>query len=274
MDKTSLDTFIREKRFLANVSESTIKYYGYVFNRWEEFVGEEPNADNIKTFVMKVRESGVSIYTANSYIRGMNSYLNWKGTGLKIKKLKEPQKVLTLFTEQQLKALVAYKGKSPQDKRLHALIVLLIDSGMRISEALNIMKKDIDLESLLIKVTGKGNKSRVVPISRECRKVLYLFAKDKHGYLFPAKGHKWAYRSALDQFKRLCANIGVENVRCSFHTFRHYFAVSYIRQGGDLYRLSKILGHTDLQTTAIYLKHMGIEPIQEAHHLYSPFSRL
>lgn len=50
------EEFIKEKRFLDNVSENTIKYYGYVFNRWSAFVGLEPMADNIKPFVNKVRE--------------------------------------------------------------------------------------------------------------------------------------------------------------------------------------------------------------------------
>lgn len=268
------EDFIKEKRFLDGVSEKTIKYYGFVFNRWNAFVGVEPDADNIKTFVMKVRESGVSVFTANSYIRGMNSYLNWKGTGLRIKKLKEPQKIMTLFSEKQLKAFVGHKGTSFTEKRIHALLCLLIDTGIRIDEALGIKKVEIDFDNLLIKVSGKGRKDRIVPISKECRAVLFRWCRHEFDYVFPAKGHRWAYRSALDQFKRLCTKLGVDGVRCSFHTFRHYFAVNYIRSGGDLYRLSKILGHTDLQTTAIYLKHMGIEPIREAHALYSPLSRL
>ncbi len=274
--KTSLDSenFIREKRFLGNLSETSLKYYGWVFNRWDALVGEEPNHDNIKTFVIKVRESGVSIYTANSYIRGMNSYLAWKETGLRIKKIKEPEKILTLFNEQQLKAILKHKGVKFTDRRLHALCTLLIDTGCRINEALNLRKQDIDFDNLLIKVTGKGDKDRIIPISRECRAVLFRWCRHEFEYVFPAKGHKWAYRSALDQFKRLCIRLGIDGARTSFHTFRHYFAVNYIRSGGDLYRLSKTLGHTDIQTTAIYLKHMGIEPIREAHHLYSPLSRL
>jgi integrase/recombinase XerD len=268
------EAFLKEKRYLDNVAETTIKYYGYVFNRWMDYVGEEPTSENIKTFVMKVRESGVSIYTANSYIRGINAYLRWAGTGLVIKKLKEPQKLLTLFTEKQLEVIVKTKGVKFAERRLHALCCLLIDTGARIDELLNLRKCDVDFDNLLIKVTGKGRKDRMIPISRECRAVLFRWCRHEYDFVFPARGHKWAYRSALDQFKRLCDKLGVDGARCSFHTFRHYFAVNYIRSGGDLYRLSKTLGHTDIQTTAIYLKHMGIEPIQEAHHLHSPLSRL
>jgi integrase/recombinase XerD len=268
------EEFLREKEYLDNLSPRTLKYYGWVFARWNDLIGEEPDAENIKTFVIKVRESGVSAFTANSYIRGMNAYLSWKGTGLKIKKVKEPQKILTLFDEKQLRAIVAHKGVSFSEKRLHALCCLLIDTGCRIDEALSLKKGDIDFSNLLIKVTGKGQKDRLVPISLECRAVLYKWCRHEFDYVFPAQGIKWSYRAALDQLKRLCRDVGIEGPRCSFHTFRHYFAVNYIRSGGDLYRLSKILGHTELQTTSVYLKHMGIEPIREAHRLYSPLSRL
>jgi dethiobiotin synthetase len=60
------DQFIKEKRFLDNLSERTLKYYGWVFNRWTDCVGEMPNKQNIKEFVIKIQESGVTVYTANS----------------------------------------------------------------------------------------------------------------------------------------------------------------------------------------------------------------
>lgn len=275
------EEFLKEKRYLDNLSPRTLKYYEWVYNRWNDYVGEFPTKQNIKTFVIRIQESGVSAFTANSYIRGMNSYLSWLHENeylsepLKIKKLKEPQKVLKLFTPTQLKALLGHKGKTFPEKRLNTLITLLLDSGIRIDEALSLRRPDVDFDNMLVKVTGKGSKDRLVPISRECRTALYRFMRSHDDdYVFPARYGKWTYRTALDQFKVLCKKLGIEGARCSFHTFRHYFAVSYIRQGGDLYRLSKILGHTDLQTTSLYLRHMGIEPIREAHQMYSPLSRL
>lgn len=71
------DQFLREKRYLDNVSEKTIKYYEFVYNRWNDYIGKLPTKNNIKEFVIKVRESGVTVYTANSYIRGVNSFLTW-----------------------------------------------------------------------------------------------------------------------------------------------------------------------------------------------------
>ncbi len=95
------DQFIKEKRFLDNLSKRTLKYYGWVFNRWTDYVGTMPDKQNIKEFVIKIQESGVTVYTANSYIRGINSFLSWLAENdhcepLKIKKLKEPEKVLNV----------------------------------------------------------------------------------------------------------------------------------------------------------------------------------
>jgi integrase/recombinase XerD len=271
------EDFIREKRYLTNVTPTTLKYYGYVFARWNDYIGKgiDPTEQNLKEFVIRIRESGVSPFTCNSYIRGFNSYLTWRGNGLKIKKIKEPEPVLVLFTNQQMKALTSTKGQKFHERRLHALICLLADTGMRIDEALNLKKADVDFDNLLVTVTaGKGRKGRIIPISRECRKVLYLFKHD-HAYWFPVtSGSRWAYESALGQFKRLCKRLGVNGARCSFHTIRHWFAVSYIRAGGDLFRLSRLLGHSDIKTTEGYLRHGGLETIREAHAQFSPLSRL
>lgn len=256
------DQFIKEKRFLDNVSPKTLQYYGWTFNRWRDYVGELPTKQNIKTFVIKVQESGVAVYTANSYIRGINSFLSWLyenehiDTHLKMKKLKEPEKILKLFTEAHLKALLIYKPKTFAQRRLHALVCLIIDTGARIDELLSLKRDHIDFNNLYILVKGKGNKERIIPISIEARKVLFKFlASHDHDIVFPVRqGEKWSYRTALQQFKEWCEQLGIDGVRTSFHTLRHTFASAYVRDGGNILYLQRILGHSDLSVTKIYVK--------------------
>lgn len=69
------DQFIREKRFLENLSERTLKYYREVSHIWDKHIGGMPDKQNIKEFVIKIQESGINVYTANSYIRGINAFL-------------------------------------------------------------------------------------------------------------------------------------------------------------------------------------------------------
>lgn len=261
MLQKAFDQFIREKRFLTNVSPKTIKYYGFVFNIWKNYINEFPDKLNVKEFVIKVQESGVSPFTANSYIRGINSFLTWAyeneltDTHLKIKKIKEPDKILKLFSEKQLKAMLSYKGKTFAQKRLSAMMFLAIDTGCRIDELLTLRTDCVDFDNLLIKVVGKGNKERILPISIECRKVLFKFLTHDDTYAFPSdEGGKLDYSTALKQFKKVCKQLGITGVRCSWHTIRHSFASSYVRDGGNVLYLQTLLGHTDLQTTKIYVK--------------------
>lgn len=75
--KDLFEKFLREKTYLANLPPRTLQYFRWVFNRWKDLIGEFPDKENIKEFVIKVQESGVATTTANSYIRGFNSFLTW-----------------------------------------------------------------------------------------------------------------------------------------------------------------------------------------------------
>lgn len=87
-------------------------------------------------------------------------------------------------------------------------------------------------------------------------------------------GRKLTYRNSYRDLKNVCRKIGIEGEHVHPHSFRHYFAVSYIRNGGDIYRLSRILGHTSISTTQLYLRSMGVEHLLEGHSQFSPLAKL
>ncbi|MEZ5428744.1 MAG: tyrosine-type recombinase/integrase [Pyrinomonadaceae bacterium] len=256
------DQFLKEKRYLTNVSPQTIKYYEWMYNRWNHHIGKFPTKENIKEFVIKIRESDITVYTANSYIRGINSFLSWLYENeytkehLKIKKLKEPEKFLKLFSDEQIKRLLNYRPKTFAQKRLYAMICFAFDTGARIEEILNLRREDIDFDNLLVLVTGKGDKERILPISIECRKHLYKFLRlHEYQMAFPKRnGERQSYRTALQLFKTLCKKLHITGVRTSWHTIRHTMASHYVRDGGNVLYLQRILGHSDLSVTKIYVK--------------------
>lgn len=262
MDLESLFAqFLKEKRFLSNVSPRTIKYFEWTFNIWRKRIREFPTKQNIKEFVIQLQESGISAATTNSYIRGINSFLSWLHENeytterLRMKPIKEPQKVLKVFDDKQLKALLSFKPQTFYQHRLYALLCLLIDTGMRINEALTLTRGNIDMDNLIVKVSGKGDKERIIPISLECRKVLYKFLK-RHDFnlVFGTRqGEKLIYRNILREFKVLCKKLGINDVRTSWHTLRHGYALNHIREGGDVFSLQRILGHSDLSVTKRYV---------------------
>lgn len=171
-----------------------------------------------------------------------------------------------------------FKPKSKGQWRTHTILSFLIDTGMRIDEALGSLTSNIDFEQSVVTIRGKGGKIRSIPISYEMRKRLWNWLKKRGDnpcqYLFPtATFNRMEYHNFRRDLSVICKKIGLEDVRIHPHAFRHYFAVNFLRRGGDLYRLSKILGHTSITTTQIYLRTMSIEVIGEAHQQFSPLSR-
>lgn len=127
---------------------------------------------------------------------------------------------------------------------------------------------------MLITVKGKGEKYRVVPMSLELRKVLFRWlAKHDYPLLFPTRdGVKQRQRNVLRDMKRLGKRLGVTGVRFSFHTLRHTFALNYIRNGGDLFRLQRILGHSTLEMTRRYVN-LQTADLQAVHDKLSLLSK-
>ena len=87
--------------------------------------------------------------------------------------LSPPKPGVPSFPPSAIKSMVSYKATGQNERRLHTLVCLLFDTGLRISEALSVTKENVDLDNLAIKVNGKGGKHRLVPFSLELRKVLW-----------------------------------------------------------------------------------------------------
>jgi len=255
--------FIREKQFLGNISPRTVKSIIDCQRAYKRTLGDTlPTKESLKEFVIKLQESGIAVSTVNFYIRTLNSFLSWMFENdmttehLRIKRLKEPEKTLKTFTDDQLKMLLSWKPGNFFEQRIYTMICLAIDTGVRIDEMITLTKDRLNLEQLMITVKGKGNKERILPISNECKKVIQRFLR-KHDFnvVFPTRQEaKLYYWNTLRNFKEVCNKVGITGVRTSWHTLRHSFATSYIRDGGNVFYLQRVLGHTDLTTTKVYVR--------------------
>ena len=189
-------------------------------------------------------------------------------------KLKEEQKILATLSDSDIRRLIGWKGEGVNLKRAHLVALTILDCGLRVSEALSLRHKDVDLEELAVFVVGKGGKHRLVPISKELR--ARLFRNVAHGiedYLFQTRsGGKVTVRNMERDFKALFKKIGIEGIRASPHTIRHTFAVCYLRNGGNLEFLRRCLGHSSLVTTQKYLKSLGVADLGAVHSSLSPLS--
>jgi integrase/recombinase XerD len=280
--------FLRERRFLKNISPNTERYYNQSWTAYKTYapggLDIEFSKNQLNKWVMAMREAGIKPKSCNTFISAINAFTNWLleseiiDTRLRIGLLRVPDEPLVIVNDAQLNRLASYRPKTYGEWRTHTILSLLIDTGMRIDEALGSLVEKVDLENSLVTVKGKGSKWRTVPISYEMRKRLWQWMKKRNKnrspYLFPTSTcTRMEYHNYRRDLQQLCKTIGLTEVRIHPHGFRHYFACNFIRRGGDIYRLSRILGHNSIQTTQIYLRSMNIEVIQEVHRQLSPLSR-
>lgn len=279
------EQFTRERQFLSNVSPSTLEWYKHSF-KWLNT--DSPTLEQLKDAVLRMREKGLKATGCNSAIRAINTYMHWSTVGADVKcspackhpriaQLKEPVLVLPTFTEQQVRLLVKHKPKRKCQKRLHLLILFLLDTGCRISEALNLRVREIDFENLLVTLDGKGRKQRIVPFSFELRKVMFRFCQESRctpdDLLFENRGHTGlGRRNVLRDVKVLCRNLGFKAPARTLHAFRHTFAVNYLRRGGSVFHLQKCLGHSTLEMTRRY-SNLLTEDLQAVHERVSLLHR-
>jgi integrase/recombinase XerC/integrase/recombinase XerD len=196
-----------------------------------------------------------------------------------------PKDQIQPFTMAQVEALLAAAKRSRHPARDEALVLLLLDTGARAGEACHLRIGDVDLGSRRCSVLGKGGKVRYLPIGTRAARGLWKAINERtaegagdDAYLFRGdagpRSHEHLTENGLHAVvKRLGKAAGLGAVRCSPHTFRHTFAVEFLRAGGNVFTLKEILGHTSLTMTNRYVA-IAQADIAAQHARFSPADRL
>jgi integrase/recombinase XerD len=163
------------------------------------------------------------------------------------------------FSDDELIRLLRAARKSKYPRRDVAILSLLIDTGLRASELCGLTPGDLDLKSRSLRVLGKGGKYRTAYYSQETVRSLQQFLKslpenwEDRDPLFPSENGGFMSRDGLRQLvARLGLRAEMRGIRVSPHSFRHTFAIGFVRSGGNLFALQQLLGHTDLTMTRRY----------------------
>jgi integrase/recombinase XerC/integrase/recombinase XerD len=165
------------------------------------------------------------------------------------------------FTEIEIRALLQAIRQAPYRNR--ALLLLLIDTGLRVSEIAEMSKGNIDFSKRHIKVRGKGDKERFVPFSPRTGTALFAHVSTFDGDT-PFGGSRFSIAQYL---KRLGKRAGVQKVHP--HRFRHFFAISALRNGMNIYVLQEILGHSTLDMVKRYVA-LAQTDLDDSHRKASP----
>ena len=147
-------------------------------------------------------------------------------------------------------------------------------TGIRINEALTLQRSKVDFADMLLTVFGKGAKERKVPFTLELRPVLFRWLSHPKtpasALVFVTRtGGRVSHRNAFREVQLLAKRAGLQ-AHVHPHLFRHQYAANFIRHGGDIYRLSRLLGHTTVTVTQTYLRSLGVEDLRSGRERLSP----
>lgn len=169
----------------------------------------------------------------------------------------------------------------PRAFRDRAMLELLYASGLRVSELVNARLENLDLDNRVIRVTGKGNKMRLVPVGSKARDAIsvYLererpqFVKKRTGseIFLSSRGTKLTTVRVWQIVKEIAKNAGME-MNVYPHLLRHSFATHLLSNGADLRIIQEMLGHADISTTQIYT-HVDSNRLKSVHYRFHPRAR-
>lgn len=227
-----------------------------------------------------------STYTTKGYAQVIKGFFTWcdrEGiapdmVGKRVRLPRVENNVIKIFSPEQLKRLFAACKQEPYSTlqyRARAMLALLLGTGMRANELCTLTMERLFLDTSqpknsYVRVKGKGRKEReiglpvsaVEHIARYIRR--YRVADECMREVFLGRKRIPITPNGLDQWmERLGDWAGITGVRCSPHTLRHTFSVNFLVQVGDLFVLSRILGHTSVATTQIYLQAMSQQQVRQ-----------
>lgn len=271
------ERFIRESKFIRNASPRTLRFLTQSWNSFARVMDLSPEVElspgGLKDYVINLRSAGtLKPVSVNTYIRGVNCFLTWlhvegySEVRLKIIRLRVERTIPPVVSDEVLAKLIAFAPTVPGMIRIRAIVLTIIDTGLRINEVITLRAEGVDMDQLVLRVMGKGRRERMVPFSPELRRVLVRYSRHatREGDLFfaTASGKPLSYRNLVRDYELMCRAIGIPRPG-GFHRLRHTFATSWIRLGGNQFDLKFALGHRELSTTDIYV-HANAEGIRSA----------
>jgi integrase/recombinase XerD len=270
----TIEIFLDEKRLSS--SPNTMKQYDLILHGFQKYSGKAPELIsrheivrylNYLMFEKKLSKTYVS--NILSIIKSFYSFLlenehiasnPTKG----INTVKIDKKAPIYLTPDEMKQLI----DTAIDPRDNIMVKMLYATGVRVSELVNIRKRDIDFGRNTIKVFGKGAKERVVLIPDVIKPqiIAYCEGYSEEHLLFPL-----TIRTIERDIKTLAARSGIKK-KVTPHKLRHSFATHMLQNGGNVVAIQKLLGHTSLNTTQIYT-HYSVDELKDMYVQTHPLGK-
>jgi site-specific recombinase XerD len=304
--ENALQQFIYDQELKGN-SPKTIKYYNVTLGYFLNYIGHdklvrELQLQDLKDYLLSLRgkvkmaghpykpknDKPIKSVSIQTYIRAVRVFLNWlQGEGYVTENLSKQFKLpkatkttIEILSDEEIQVLMkSFKLNTEMGLRNACIVALMLDSGLRRSEVLGLDCENLHLTQGVVKVHGKGDKDRIVPLGLYAKKLLLKYIGGYRSMpiyqtkkLFIDSTYKPMSDNALKQlFLRLRDKSGIERLRP--HILRHTFATKYLMNGGDIFSLQQILGHTSLDMVRRY-SHLASAYIIHKHKQFSPLDNI
>ena len=250
--------------------EMNCDYISYLEKTGRKTVLTNLDIEIVREFIVHEQGRGLSAYTVQGKVRALKAFSSWlfnegytsENILLTLKLPKAPINLIEPLTDQEIEKLVSYENPlTAIGSRNIAILVMLLDSGLRVSELCGLHFEDAHIEGGYLKVFGKGSKERVVPVGALAQKMLWRYVfhfrpepvTPGDDYLFlTLDGKPLVVNTVKLLLKRWGKNAGVPRLHA--HLCRHTYATNFLCHNcGDVFRLQQILGHTTLEMVRRYV---------------------
>ena len=294
----------------ARRSEGTLVMYDRVLGRFGGFLGDlvgrppsldDLTRDNARRYLIDLqgrprheghpnlpatgRLSPATVAQHARCLRALASWLHDEGHTeehrlQRLRVPKVPQAEMRPLTAKEVERLLSTLDPAkPNHRRLAAMAAVLLDTGMRTGELVGLTQQSVDFGTGEIRVTGKGEKQRTVVMGRRARHLLHRYLDHRPPGLGRAadrlfvtsSGRPMSTTDVTHIFTRLRRRCGIQRLHA--HLLRHTFAVHFLRNGGDVLTLQRLLGHASLATTNRYVT-LATGDLVAAHQRHSPLDNL
>lgn len=246
-----------EKLVIKRKSENTIVHYRDSLKKFKSFIGDtsvlDVDSDHFDAFICDMLNNGLSPVTINTYLRHLRTFYNFavdydyisKNPMNKVDSLKEPSRKRKYLEEAQIAVLLERCTANP---KYEFMTVVLLSTGLRVTEFCSITVQDIDFNAGTIRVIGKGDKERIVGLPFKTlnmiQKWVKLFELQPTDKLW--KHDKYYTEELFRNLSRWC------EFKVTPHMLRHTMATRIYRRTNDLGAIQQILGHSSQKTTSLY----------------------
>lgn len=289
----AIKDFINYCTFEKGLSDRTKESYTNDLNIYKSFLEEnfitdvkDITSDDIKEF-LKIRNGKEEMSTIAhnlTVIKNFHAYLlkqniTKKNASEFIERPKLRKTLPKTLSIEDIDKLLDIELNTEFDYRNKAMLELMYGTGLRVSEIVNLTVNDIDMTNCIIRIMGKGNKEREVPIGEYCIRYLRLYLEIRPSMLKKTStdklflnnhGKGMTRQGFFKNLKQILKEKGL-NPDVSPHTLRHSFATHLVNRGADLRSIQEMLGHADISTTKIYTR-VSDDKVKQDYNKYHPRS--